>query len=491
MADPKHSTAKPTYSAVVSSNTSSKTTFSNMLEKAQEKGKQDSDQEQEVASTKAKHKRKNRGKKNKSKAKTGSADQSPGSSTTHTANQKANEPRRGKWSKNGQGAVQDEHSWMVHDETTWNGLKKRVDAKFTQSTKNFPALPTKTTNNQPSVELNQVVSISLSSNSNAITRTVKKTKPRSSEDAKAKTQALTKPCKTTGNRQASAWDKPINIPLQIQDKPQPVKSVPKANVPWDTDEMVAWAHNNLPIKTRISFLKNYYANPQEVYSKRGEPKHTTALFPRFGEMPYEIRSQIWQVYLEEISKGQTVRLKVHYEDVEFGVPAYSFHARSGESPLLRVNQETRDIALKHYSKVFASNSHPATTYFNFRKDKLFLHTRGPCDLEIFVNSVNAHDCKRIRCLIIPLRAWVFSTNHDKFCSWLAKFRRCAAIQFVTGNGLTEAPYRDDPGFGGMLLERLEPHWRRNNGPERPMPTFRFHVIDALHAKGLRIDNLEF
>jgi hypothetical protein len=104
---------------------------------------------------------------------------------------------------------------------------------------------------------------------------------------------------------------------------------------------------------------------------------STASFTRFGELPTELRLRIWEnaSFFQRI-----VELNYCVVDRKFSI--------SGPPPaIFYVNQESREIALKFYSKSFGTVNHPAEIYFNTVSDIIYLSSR---QYEDEVTAISSH-----------------------------------------------------------------------------------------------------
>ncbi|KAM3071394.1 hypothetical protein ACMFMG_008989 [Clarireedia jacksonii] len=92
---------------------------------------------------------------------------------------------------------------------------------------------------------------------------------------------------------------------------------------------------------------------------------STASFTRFGDLPKELRIQIW----ENASFFQRImELKYCVVDMVFSIP--------GPPPaILLVNQESREVALKFYNKSFGAGDQSGEIYFNPVSDIIYLSSR--------------------------------------------------------------------------------------------------------------------
>jgi hypothetical protein len=105
-------------------------------------------------------------------------------------------------------------------------------------------------------------------------------------------------------------------------------------------------------------------------------------FPQFSRLPPEIRCQIWEFLIQP----RIIVASCLQQDESLSERRKELRARttsgSAVPALLQVNQETREIALKHYELTFSWRiskllsdtpvSKPARVWFNFKLDALFL-----------------------------------------------------------------------------------------------------------------------
>lgn len=136
----------------------------------------------------------------------------------------------------------------------------------------------------------------------------------------------------------------------------------------------------------------------------------TASFTKFGELPKELRLQIWEnaSFFERI-----VELKYCIVDRKFSMS-------SPPPAILYVNQESREIALKFYNKSLGSGNHPAEIFFNPVSDIIYLSLRHDED-EVMVTSSHFLACaeslahqNRIKTVALGERWWTASLYYAFF-----------------------------------------------------------------------------
>ncbi|KAH8670412.1 hypothetical protein BGZ60DRAFT_407385 [Tricladium varicosporioides] len=115
---------------------------------------------------------------------------------------------------------------------------------------------------------------------------------------------------------------------------------------------------------------NYYIQSPEIVEPREVPT-----FPRFRDLPAELRHVIWELVLPgpRIVRLEAIQLKSLRSEVGFIIEQYGWKSQS-IVPHMEICREARDIASKHYTYAFAPNitSKPPGIWFDFRIDTLYL-----------------------------------------------------------------------------------------------------------------------
>ncbi|RDW85499.1 hypothetical protein BP5796_03824 [Coleophoma crateriformis] len=280
---------------------------------------------------------------------------------------------------------------------------------------------------------------------------------------------------------SSAWSRPISIPERHKPKP-PVES-PKTSFPWNPDDDIRWATENLDPKRRAIFFKT----PEKLQPMidRGPLFE----FHKFGLFPAEIRLQIWELCAKNAGP-RTVRLEYHEDCIEedtYEVINTYFSSESSLPAMFHVNREARAVALPYYEQAFSTVHHLGSIPFNFSKDELFLRCPGAGFLSTTIGMIPERDCMRIKKVYIALKDWVFCEGEHTFTMNIAKFRACRRLLLVAGDGLTERKWTQNQEKAIEKLQKvLLPRWNKLN--HTPPPTIRFWIIPALKARELRIDS---
>jgi hypothetical protein len=155
-----------------------------------------------------------------------------------------------------------------------------------------------------------------------------------------------------------------------------------------------------------------------------------------------------------------------------------------------VNHELRNLALKHnYELAFGTRHSPPQTYFDFKRDRLFIHTRGTQELYYLVRFMLTKDVERVQNLAIPLRDFVQGKEHH-IARALCKFKNVKRIHLVCGDGLEDVTFC---GAGNARLAKniqrfLYDTWRKHNDPHK-WPKVRMYTLPAMTAQFFRIDNM--
>ena len=135
-----------------------------------------------------------------------------------------------------------------------------------------------------------------------------------------------------------------------------------------------------------------------------------ATFPRFSEIPAELRNKIWHMAFNDHS--QTVRLAWRWDDEHEGNYYGSRLDPLCRAPeLLQVCKEARDIGLGHYYRQsFGTMQSRPKTWFNFENDKIFLQTRSALQLVNTAKQIIRRERQLIKGLMLPLRDFVHNPD---------------------------------------------------------------------------------
>lgn len=264
---------------------------------------------------------------------------------------------------------------------------------------------------------------------------------------------------------------------------------------WEQSDYWAWAKRNLTNATAIKLARTYCqglengTGPRKMFSGMGKQAPPGTTFHYFSLLPYEIREDIW-LYALSMEKND-VRLIWMYETGDNGhCTNTSFVNANQQQRLLLVNHELRDLALKHnYKLAFGTKHSRPQTYFDYSRDRLFLHTRHSNELPALVKYLHPRERDRILTLAVPLRDFVTGDEHSN-AEALGKFRSVKRIHLVCGDGLEDRTYAGagDKGLAKAIQRMLYDTWRRTDDPGS-WPRVRMNTIPALTAKYFGIDDM--
>jgi hypothetical protein len=271
-----------------------------------------------------------------------------------------------------------------------------------------------------------------------------------------------------------------------------VKMVKLTSQGWDDHGEQSWALTNLR-KTTIKKIEAQIekgAIPLSFFQTIPEMAPPGTSFPFFRLLPAELRIQIWGYVLD--GERYEARIKINYEyEYEFDrCSRCKFISQNCVPRLLHVNHEARHLALQQFEVTFGTMTNRSETYFNYKKDRLFIHTRGPGELPLIVNSMIKFDRKRIERLSLPLRDFVTNRNQEVFAKAVSKFSGLKRFWLVVGDGREDANWgegKNPERWACHIHKFIAPYWRKENGT--PMPYVSVLVIEALKAHMYKIDGL--
>jgi len=115
-------------------------------------------------------------------------------------------------------------------------------------------------------------------------------------------------------------------------------------------------------------------------------------FTLFSKLPLELRSKIWN---ESVETDRAI-------DVVYDEPQNRYFSFNTKVPkLLHASRESRVVALKHYTALFGTSSHPALIYFALETDVLVLDDWLAGGLQR--DNRNIHSCQHeLSALLGPL-----------------------------------------------------------------------------------------
>ena len=257
---------------------------------------------------------------------------------------------------------------------------------------------------------------------------------------------------------------------------------------WDDHGEQSWALTNLR-RTTINKILAHIENgeiPISFFQTIPEMAPPGTSFPLFAVLPTELRIQIWKYVID--GERYEARIKIHYE-VEFGhYTRCKFMPQNCAPRLLHVNHEARHLAQQHFDVTFGTCHHRSLTYFNYKTDRLFIHTRGAGELPLFVNNLIKFDRNRIERLCLPLRDFVTNPDSPILAKAVSKFSGLKTLFLVVGDGREDSKWGENPEPHARSIQKfISPFWRKANGT--PMPYVIVHVISALQAHLYKIDGL--
>lgn len=266
---------------------------------------------------------------------------------------------------------------------------------------------------------------------------------------------------------------------------------------WGRNDYMAWAKRNLTDATAIKLARTYCDRlengtaPMRLFSRMGKKAPPGTSFKDFSFLPYELREEIWRLVLE--NEKSDVRLVWQRKDHGNGhFTNNSFYNANNRQRLLFVSQESREIALKHnYELAFGTRHLAPQTYFDFKRDRLFIHTSHANELYDLVRFLHNKDLERIQNLAIPLRDFLQGDEH-KIATALCRFKNVKMIHLVCGDGLEDVTYcrAGSERLAKEIQRFVYKTWRKHHDPNS-RPKVRMYTIPAMIAQLFKIDNLVY
>jgi hypothetical protein len=262
---------------------------------------------------------------------------------------------------------------------------------------------------------------------------------------------------------------------------------------WGQSEYLAWAKRNLTDATAIKLARTYCDHlgngtaPMHVFSTMGKQAPPGTSFEYFSLLPYELREQIWLLVLEK--EKNDVRIIWNHKEKDGHYVNTSFINANNQQRLLFVNRELRGLAIKrNYELAFGTRHSRAQTYFDFKRDRLFIHTRHCTELPKLVKYIRTKDAERVQNLAIPLRD-LLGGNEHKIAEALCKFKNAKRIHLVCGDGIEDVRFcrAGDPQLAKNIQRFLYKTWRKHNDPNS-WPRVRMYTIPAIVAHDFAIDH---
>ena len=151
-----------------------------------------------------------------------------------------------------------------------------------------------------------------------------------------------------------------------------------------------------------------------------------------------------------------------------------------------MNRETRSLALERYEYTSGTETAGPACFFNYKNDRLFIHSCGVDELRQISKTFVKRDIGRIKNLSVALRDYI--RNPLAFQNAMARFKGLKRLWLVVGNGREDASCAEDPKMVKKVEKVVLPYWRRYNAAKQD-PIITLKVIDALEAHALQIDGL--
>jgi hypothetical protein len=267
--------------------------------------------------------------------------------------------------------------------------------------------------------------------------------------------------------------------------PQPPTIVKKK---WDKEELARWACRHLKDGTVMKYLAPHLLAgkiPQRFFDVIPERAPRDSMFHYFSLLPSELRNQIWTYVLD--TEQYDCRIMWKYDDEYQGNYFNSRLIPQNVTPrLLHVNREARSMAMTRFSYTFATTNSGPRCWFDYSKDRLFIHTRNPSELYQITDIMLKPDIQRVTCLAVPLRDYILCK--DDFCRAVVRFRGLRHLWLVVGDGKEDLQYSEDAKLAERAQKWLMPVWKGRN-PKRATPKVDLQIIDGLKAHVWKIDGL--
>jgi hypothetical protein len=217
-----------------------------------------------------------------------------------------------------------------------------------------------------------------------------------------------------------------------------------------------------------------------------------ATFPRFSELPAELRNKIW--YMAFNDHSQTVRLAWRWDDEHEGNYYGSRLDPLCRAPeLLQVCKEARDIGLGHYYRQsFGTMQSRPNTWFNFENDKIFLQTRSALQLVNTAKQLIRRERQLIKGLMLPLRDFVH--NPDSFVEVVTSFINLRQICLVASKHPEDKHWTQDKKLAHKVKKAIEARWTRRQEKYRPedklpVPLVGRKLLNPMVAKCCGVDGI--
>lgn len=267
--------------------------------------------------------------------------------------------------------------------------------------------------------------------------------------------------------------------------PPPLVAKKRPRKTWDQDELADWARSNLNPETVDKLMIPYILAgrvPTKLFNSPCTKDQRT--FHQFGALPGEIRNKIWR--FAQLKGSRDVKVRFTRRDA-----GNSIQPMTSPPPLLLVNRESRSLAQLYWSTTFDNfqNSCPASVYFHFKQDRLWIHNQSSLDLVPMLNLMKTQHTHYVKWISIPLRDYV-AHSEDTIIS-LCMFKSVEQIWFVAGDSREDDTWvRQCPPtvLNNKMKHLWARHWKTSRHYNRP-PKCHLEIIPALEARAMKIDGL--
>jgi len=182
----------------------------------------------------------------------------------------------------------------------------------------------------------------------------------------------------------------------------------------------------------------YYGHLGQKLSAYGvADRNPLKQFTIFCELPFEIRLVVWQIAIR-FAYNPTIRLQPIREN-NGSIIFHDVICQSLTPIVLRINQESRAEALKHYTLSLGN-----TTYLNNSTSTVFLDSDEPGELTHFVASIPHQELRTIENLAVRLSEWSWMDETFKEAMWQFTNIKRLAMMFSKSDDsfyLTKSAYK--------------------------------------------------
>lgn len=167
---------------------------------------------------------------------------------------------------------------------------------------------------------------------------------------------------------------------------------------------------------------------------------------------------IWKFAARSAAYNPRVRLEPKF-DHKGQIAHYDVICRSLSPALMRVCQDSRAEAIKHYSKVFRDS-----TYFDKSAGTIFLDSYRKGEFKDFTESITKQEIQGIENIAVKLEEW--SSSSWVFRSAIRKFTNLKRLIFMLEE--VDDPYYSDMGAIKLLRKDLQLMKGRDGDSKGPM-----------------------